>query len=146
MSHVKYSLWFNDFSGTYQCSSTIQWKFSRLYFTFRKLNWWVYSNPLSHMCQPINRSVRTSLILTDSSHTIRGSVGLEEIGQQALLDGGVPAQRLLVQDEQEAMELHQELVQHWKHRHTRESQRYITIKIPLCQMLLLVLKYLLVSK
>lgn len=48
---------------------------------------------------------------------------MEEIGDQALLDGGVPTQSLLVQDEQEAVELHQELVQHWKHRQTRESLR-----------------------
>lgn len=40
---------------------------------------------------------------------------MEEISQQALLDGGVPTQCFLVQDEQEAVELHQELVQHWKH-------------------------------
>lgn len=57
-------------------------------------------------------------------HTIGGSVGLEEVGEQALLDGGVPTQGLLVQDEQEAVELHEELVQHWKHRQTRGSQRY----------------------
>lgn len=49
-------------------------------------------------------------------HTVGGSVGLEEIREQAFLDGGVPAQGLLVQDEQEAVELHQELVQHWRHR------------------------------
>ncbi len=56
-------------------------------------------------------------------HTIGGSVGLEEIGQQAFLDCGLPTQRLLVQDEQEAVELHQELVQHCKHRQTKRSQR-----------------------
>lgn len=50
------------------------------------------------------------------SHTVGGSVGLEEIREQAFLDSGVPAQGLLVQDEQEAVELHQELVQHWRHR------------------------------
>lgn len=43
--------------------------------------------------------------------TVGGSVGLEEIGEQALLDGGVPTQVFLVQNEQEAVELHQELVQ-----------------------------------
>lgn len=64
-------------------------------------------------------------------HTIGGSVGLEEIGEQALLDGGVPTQGLFVQDEQEAVELHQELVQHWKHRQKRGSQRNSKIKIPL---------------
>ena len=65
-------------------------------------------------------------------HTIGGSVGLEEIGEQALLNGGVPAQGLLVQDEQEAVELHQELVQHCKHRQTRGFQMNNKIKIPLC--------------
>lgn len=65
-------------------------------------------------------------------HTIGGSVGLQEIGEQALLDGGVPTQGLLVQDDQEAVELHQELVQHWKHRQTRRPQRYSKTKIPLC--------------
>lgn len=37
---------------------------------------------------------------------------MEEVGEQAFLDRGIPAQGLLVQDEQEAVELHQELVQH----------------------------------
>lgn len=54
--------------------------------------------------------------------TTRRLVGLEEIRQQALLDGGVPAQGLLVKDEQEAVELHQELIQHWKtKKHQRDS-------------------------
>lgn len=70
-------------------------------------------------------------------HTIGGSVGLEEIGEQALLDGGVTTQGLLVQDEQEAVELHQELVQHWKHnKHRQEGLRGIADKkkkkIPVC--------------
>lgn len=55
-------------------------------------------------------------------------VGLEEVGQQALLDGGVPAQVLLVQDEQEAVELHHELIQHFKPRKTRGTQIYSKIK------------------
>lgn len=55
-------------------------------------------------------------------HTIGGSIGQQEIRQQAFLDGGMPTQGLLVQDEQEAMELHQELVQHCRHRR-RERER-----------------------
>lgn len=66
-----------------------------------------------------------------SAITSRSPVGLEEIRQQTLLDGGIPTQRLLVQDDQEAVELHQELVQHWKHRQTRGAQIYRGIKIPL---------------
>lgn len=54
-------------------------------------------------------------------HTVGGSVGLEQIREQALLDGGIPTQGLLVQDEQEAVELHQELVQHWKRRQRKEG-------------------------
>lgn len=46
--------------------------------------------------------------------TTWGSVGLQKIRQQSLLDCGIPAQSLPVQDEQEAVKLHQELVQHWK--------------------------------
>lgn len=46
--------------------------------------------------------------------TIGGSVRVEQVSQQAFLDGGIPTQGLLVQDEQEAVELHQELVQHCK--------------------------------
>lgn len=55
-------------------------------------------------------------------HTIGGSVGQQEIRQQAFLDGGMRTQGLLVQDEQEAMELHQELVQHCRHK-WRERER-----------------------
>lgn len=61
-------------------------------------------------------------------HTVGGSVRLEEIREQALLDGGIPTQGLLVQDEQEAVELHQELVQHWKHRQ-RKRVSVVTIEI-----------------
>lgn len=46
--------------------------------------------------------------------TIGGSVRVEQVSQQAFLDGGIPTQGLVVQDEQEAVELHQELVQHCK--------------------------------
>ena len=53
--------------------------------------------------------------------TVGGRVGVEDVGEQALLDGGVPAQCLLVQDEQEAVELLEELVQHWKHKTDRQN-------------------------
>lgn len=49
-----------------------------------------------------------------SFFTIGGSVRVEQVSQQAFLDGGIPTQGLVVQDEQEAVELHQELVQHCK--------------------------------
>lgn len=54
-------------------------------------------------------------------HTIGGPVGLQEIRQPAFLDGGIPTQGLLVQGEQEAVELHQELVQHCRYRQRREN-------------------------
>lgn len=53
--------------------------------------------------------------------TIGGSIGQQEIRQQAFLDGGITTQGLLVQDEQEAMELHQELVQHCREKERRTS-------------------------
>lgn len=87
--------------------------------------WKVRSVVPSTLCSITNTSI---LFL----HTVGGSVGLEEVGEQALLDGGIPTQGLLVQDEQEAVELHEELVQHWRHRQTRGSQRDGKIKIPLC--------------
>lgn len=59
-----------------------------------------------------------------ASFTIGGSVRVEQVRQQALLDGGVPAQGLVVQDEQEAVELHQKLVQHWKKAQTKEGQQW----------------------
>lgn len=43
---------------------------------------------------------------------------MEQVRQQAFLDGGIPTQGLVVQDEQEAVELHQELVQHCKKAQT----------------------------
>jgi len=55
-------------------------------------------------------------------HTIGGTVGPEEIREQALLDGGGPTQGLLIQDEQEAVELHQELVQHCKQTDEKVSE------------------------
>lgn len=56
--------------------------------------------------------------------TIGGSVRVEQVRQQAFLDGGIPAQGLVVQDEQEAVELHQDLVQHWKKAQTKEGQQW----------------------
>lgn len=38
---------------------------------------------------------------------------MEQVRQQAFLDGGVSTQGLVIQDDHEAVELHQELVQHW---------------------------------
>lgn len=59
-----------------------------------------------------------------ASFTIGGSVRVEQVREQAFLDGGIPAQGLVVQDEQEAVELHQELVQHWKKAQTKEGQQW----------------------
>lgn len=47
-----------------------------------------------------------------ASFTIGSSVRVEQVRQQAFLDGGAPTQGLVLQDEQKAVELHQELVQH----------------------------------
>lgn len=62
--------------------------------------------------------------IISASFTIGGSVRVEQVRQQAFLDGGVPTQGLVVQDEQKAVELHQELVQHWKKAQSKEGQRW----------------------
>lgn len=49
---------------------------------------------------------------------------MEQVRQQAFLDGGIPTQGLIVQDEQEAVELHQELVQHCKKAQNKGCQRW----------------------
>lgn len=49
---------------------------------------------------------------------------MEQVRQQAFLDGGIPTQGLAVQGEQEAVELHQKLVQHWKTAQTKEGQQW----------------------
>lgn len=56
------------------------------------------------------------------SFTNWGSVRLEQVSQLAFLDGGIPTQGLVVQDEQEAVELHQELVQHCKRAQIKRCQ------------------------
>lgn len=68
------------------------------------------------------------LVLIET-HTVGGFVGLEEIRQQAFLGGCTSSQCFPVQNEQETVKLHQDLVQHWKHRQT-ESQ---TCKNDKCQ-------------
>ena len=54
---------------------------------------------------------------TRSPHTVGAPVGQQQVGEQALLDCGLPTQVLLVQGQKEAVELHQDLVQHWRGRH-----------------------------
>lgn len=64
--------------------------------------------------------------------TIGGSVRVEQVRQQAFLDGGIPTQGLVVQDKQEAVELHQELVQHCKKPQTKWCQRWKNYFNPEC--------------
>lgn len=64
--------------------------------------------------------------------TIGGSVRVEQVRQQALLDGGIPTQGLIVQDEQETVELHQELVQHCKKAQSKWCQWWKNYFNPEC--------------
>lgn len=55
------------------------------------------------------------------ARTVGHSVGLEQVREQSLVDGGVPAQGLFVEDEQEVVELHEELVQHCEDAQNKEG-------------------------
>lgn len=94
---------------------------SHFHFTGRSPNCGVCEPTNLHESEEVLPLYTYSLQISECFRTVGGSVGLEKIREQALLDGGIPTQGLLVQDEQEAVELHQELVQHWKHRQRKEG-------------------------